>query len=340
MMTYKFSTLQAVLRALADGEWTKPSVIAERADITRPTANKYLTKLLDDEKIIRKGLASHVMYQIADISLIPTNAAVISMSDHDFSYEESRLLDEQFLKYDADGQELRGVQGFVVWCDRRKLDPYHKYDDYVRIYRTLDRLYNECGVLDAMGEFAKHVDELALDELYYGGQYRWNEFGRSKLAEMAFFGKQLQYRELLDEVMQMIFRKLECVIKTSGVDAIALAPPSIDRSVQILDVLDDAIAHIDLPRVNLIKDYPTPIKTPQKSLRKRADRVRNAQKSIYVYDPTIQQYDHVLLIDDFVGSGATLNETAKKLKAEWVEKVTGFAIVGNLDLSYDVIQEM
>jgi predicted amidophosphoribosyltransferase len=46
------------------------------------------------------------------------------------------------------------------------------------------------------------------------------------------------------------------------------------------------------------------------------------------------------LIDDFVGSGATLNETAKKLKNAWANKVIWFAFVGNLNLSYDVIREI
>lgn len=339
-MTYNFSTLQGVLRALADGQWYKPSIIAQKAGITRPTANKYLAKLVGDGKVVKSGKGAHVMYQITSPDTIPANASVIQVHDHDFLYQETRILDEHFLKYDADGSELRGVQGFIMWCDQRNLDPYSKYHDYEKIPHTLDRLYNQCGVLDAMGEFAKHVDAVALDALYYADQYRWNEFGRSKLAEMAFFGKQLQYRELLQQVMQMIVRKLECVIKTSHVDAIALTPPSIDRSVQLLDILDDVIAHISLPRVNLVKDYPTAIRIPQKSLRKRADRVRNAQKSIYVHDNHAKDYHHILLIDDFVGSGATLNETAKKLKIQGVEKVTGFAIVGNLDLSYDVIQEI
>ena len=51
-------------------------------------------------------------------------------------------------------------------------------------------------------------------------------------------------------------------------------------------------------------------------------------------------YNTVLLIDDFVGSGATLNETAIKLKTAWVKKIIGFAFFGNLDLKYEVINEM
>jgi hypothetical protein len=41
-----------------------------------------------------------------------------------------------------------------------------------------------------------------------------------------------------------------------------------------------------------------------------------------------------------VWSWATLNETAIKLKAEWVKEVIGFAWVGNMNLNYDVINEI
>lgn len=53
-----------------------------------------------------------------------------------------------------------------------------------------------------------------------------------------------------------------------------------------------------------------------------------------------KNYHKVLLIDDFVGSGSTLNETAGKLKVEGIQEVIGFAIVGNMDLSYEVINEV
>jgi predicted amidophosphoribosyltransferase len=90
----------------------------------------------------------------------------------------------------------------------------------------------------------------------------------------------------------------------------------------------------------LVKNYPTWVTTAQKSLRKRADRIMNARNTIYVYDKNVKHYKNVLLIDDFVWSWSTLNETAKKLKTAWVDMVYGFALVGNLDLSYDVINEM
>ena len=48
----------------------------------------------------------------------------------------------------------------------------------------------------------------------------------------------------------------------------------------------------------------------------------------------------MLLIDDAVGSGATLNETAKKLKQQFgVAQVFGYAVVGSLK-GFPVISEV
>jgi len=52
------------------------------------------------------------------------------------------------------------------------------------------------------------------------------------------------------------------------------------------------------------------------------------------------RFTSVLLIDDAVGSGATLNETAKKLKLSGMaKKVIGFAIVGSMK-GFEVIREV
>jgi predicted amidophosphoribosyltransferase len=51
-------------------------------------------------------------------------------------------------------------------------------------------------------------------------------------------------------------------------------------------------------------------------------------------------YNRILLIDDAVGSGATINETACKIKMrKMADEVIGFAVVGSFK-GFDVIQEV
>jgi predicted amidophosphoribosyltransferase len=51
-------------------------------------------------------------------------------------------------------------------------------------------------------------------------------------------------------------------------------------------------------------------------------------------------YNRILLIDDAVGSGATLNETAAQIKEKGIAKeVIGFSITGSFK-GFDVISEV
>lgn len=53
-----------------------------------------------------------------------------------------------------------------------------------------------------------------------------------------------------------------------------------------------------------------------------------------------RHFKHVLLIDDAVGSGSTLNQIAEKIKnKEVAKKVTGLAIVGSFK-GFDVITDV
>ena len=127
-----------------------------------------------------------------------------------------------------------------------------------------------------------------------------------------FFVKQHQDKQQLKNLISLFYRNLECLLTTFDIDVIALTPPSISRKVQILDLVDQLLDP-SIPRIPLIKNSPSKIFIPQKSLKGPEDRIQNAKNTIFIKEEDID-YNTVLLIDDFVGSGATLNETAIKLK--------------------------
>lgn len=67
------------------------------------------------------------------------------------------------------------------------------------------------------------------------------------------------------------------------------------------------------------------------------DRIINARNSIVINDN--RKFSRILLIDDALGSGATINETACKLKRNGqAEKVFGFAVTGSYK-GFEVISE-
>jgi predicted amidophosphoribosyltransferase len=88
--------------------------------------------------------------------------------------------------------------------------------------------------------------------------------------------------------------------------------------------------------VNKVK---TPVAVPQKTLNKIEDRIINARETIVVESNA--SYSNILLIDDAVGSGSTLNETAKKIRQKGLCKgiIIGLAITGSFK-GFEVISEV
>lgn len=94
-----------------------------------------------------------------------------------------------------------------------------------------------------------------------------------------------------------------------------------------------------MPSTELTKIFAGNIPIAQKSLSKLADRIENAQNTIYVKEEN-KLFKRILVIDDAVGSGATMNTVAQKLKnISKVEFVCGYAVTGSLK-GFDVISEI
>lgn len=335
-MSYRPTTLQKILNLFKGKEKLWVTQLSQRSWLSRTIIHKYIKVLVEQGELTKSWVWPRVFYQLADHNVSDQKEDV---SVPIFDYATKNLLDDIFLKFSPTGEKMLGATWLAQWCKKRDLDPKEKATAYINIYKHIQSLRDDCGLLDATDAFEKNVDTYHMTATYYADQYKWMDFGRGKLAELTFYGKQSQSRTLIDESVGLFVDKITCFVRQRHIDAIAFVPPSISRQQQLLYIIN---THIDqtIPRIHIEKFYTGDTKIPQKSLKKRADRIENAQKTIYVRDETTKNYKTVLLIDDFVGSGATLNETAKKLKQEGVDKVIGFAIVGNMDLKYEVINEM
>ena len=114
------------------------------------------------------------------------------------------------------------------------------------------------------------------------------------------------------ERLEMIHNELNKIIKKYRIDVVGFIPPTVKREVQFIHVLQRQlqIKKDILSIEKIIND----VAVPQKSLTKKEDRIENAKQTIYVTDK--RKFTNILLIDDAVGSGATLNETAKKIRKQ------------------------
>jgi predicted amidophosphoribosyltransferase len=150
------------------------------------------------------------------------------------------------------------------------------------------------------------------------------------------YAKQSQNRKLIKELSEDIKKSINDLIERYGIDAVGFIPPTVKREVQFIKELEKYL-QLKIKRISILK-LKTEITVPQKTLNKLRDRQENAEKTIIVDEDG--KYKKVLLIDDAIGSGATLNETAKKIKKNGVaNEVMGLSITGSLK-GFDVISEV
>jgi phosphoribosylpyrophosphate synthetase len=140
----------------------------------------------------------------------------------------------------------------------------------------------------------------------------------------------------MKELIDIIRPQINQIINKYKIDGVGFIPPTVKREVQFMKILE---VNLNLPvKILKISKIKTDIVVPQKTLNKLDDRINNAKRTIVVED--YLQYNNVLLIDDAVGSGATLNETAFQIKKNGIAKnIIGLAITGSFK-GFDVISEV
>ena len=130
--------------------------------------------------------------------------------------------------------------------------------------------------------------------------------------------------------------KIDNLLKNRDFDAVGFMPPTIRREVQLMKYLETHLK-INLPKISIQKISGL-IPVPQKSLNKLEERINNADNTFTVKETV--KYKHLLLLDDAVGSGSTLNQLAAKIKQKGIAvKITGLAIVGSFE-GFDVVTDV
>lgn len=125
------------------------------------------------------------------------------------------------------------------------------------------------------------------------------------------------------------------MIDKHKVDSVVFVPPTVPREIQFMKVLETELA-LSLAKINVVKVIGD-IRVPQKTLKKLADRIENAQHTFVVDSKA--KFKTTLIIDDAVGSGASINQIACKLQSKNTHKVIGFAVTGSLN-DFEVISEV
>ena len=249
---------------------------------------------------------------------------------------KSPLIDRHFLFKDPVGNVHSGVEAFLLWS-QNNLKKYslkekvHLYEQCVRDVKDLQKKEGVFSLEGKLEDFHKQTgEEVCLQDVVCAVPYAFPDFGKTKESILLSITKDgSRQGEVFGE--QLVSHFLPVLLeyaKKGKFDAVAFVPPSASRMFQLMYMLRKRFSTVsDLPIIAVGKQHGD-VPQQQKHLGRIVDRLKNADRTFYVR-PVKQSYDAVLLVDDFVGSGATMNQVAKKLIRQGAaRKVWGIGIVG------------
>ncbi len=302
--------------------------LADFLEITDRAVRKQLATLIKEKILTKRGRPPQVFYAIGRVQS--------SLSEDTVDEQIRKILGQNFLYVTSEGERIEGVDGFVQWCKKRNFNVVQKSEEYRDVYTK----YQKCKKSGLISGKEKIIDtfggDTCLEDVYYADFYAWEIFGKTKLGQLLLYAKQSQDKKLMKEVVQHIKSPLLDLLENQKINAVGFIPPTVKREVQFMKVFKEYLA-LDIPEITIQK-IRTEIVTPQKTLSKLADRIDNASATMVVVDK--KAHGRVLLIDDAVGSGATLNQVACSIKKIATDtKMYGFAITGSAK-GFDVISEV
>ncbi len=302
--------------------------LAAHLGIGHVSLHRQLKSMINSGKLSKAGTAPKVFYTLAKKSTEEIG-------------ESNQLLDKYFAYVEPTGQFVTGIAGFRAWL--KNVDKSDQESSllarYTKDRKAIDTLFSSQGWIDATQNVAGTFgSDMRLEGVYYRDFYSLPTFGKTRLGSLVLYSKQSENRELIWQAADESLQTIQNLLRLLNIDAIGFIPHSILRKVQFLKEFAWRL-NLALPKVEMTKAYTGKIRVAQKTLGKLEERIINARETIFV-DKIDSRYENVLLIDDAVGSAATLNETAQKLKQIGIaQKVYGFAVVGSLK-GFEVIREV
>lgn len=309
-----------------------PKEMTESIAVSKQIIHRVLARLIDAGEIEKQGRAPKVYYRLKEKAKTNVSAA------NEISDTEKAFLQDNFNLFTETGNQLEGIKAFEKWCARQNLQLQKTIAEYIKTREKYLAYFGKHNLINGTEKLTntKAFSRVCIDEMYYGDFYAIERFGKTKIGNLIHFAKQAQQKTLMEKICLLLKEKLDALIISKKIDAVGYIPPTIKREVQIMNYFKNSF-NLSAPHIN-IKKVSGVIPIPQKALSKIEDRISNANASIIVDDKRI--FNRILLIDDAVGSGATINETACKIKYKKIAtQVIGFAIVGSFK-GFDVIQEV
>lgn len=304
--------------------------IVNTLGVSKQLVHRLLKEMVLNGDLEKLGIAPKTLYRKKKKSNSTVSAVKLAEGISD-------ELKESFLIVSDTGQLVEGEDAFRLWCDKRDQVFEKTVSEYLKTVKKYKQYKNAYGLIEGTDKLRNTYNEKTyLDKVFYLDFYAIERFGKTRLGTLLHYAKQGQNKYLMNILIEETKEKVLKFVKSQDFDAVGYVPPTIRREVQIMKALEENF-NVPLPVLNILKISGI-IPVPQKSLNKLSERIVNAENTFAITE--VREFKKVLLIDDAVGSGSTLNQIAEKIKRKGVAKeVYGLAIVGSFK-GFDVITDI
>lgn len=328
-------TADRILGYIGTNKQAKAVDLVRHLGITNSAVHRQLNKLLKEGKITRVGKPPVVFYILKKeekpiVTAIPADV--------------QGFINSSYVYVSPTGEFLAGMAGFSRWVTSTNQEKYLQplALEYVKVRQEANRYIAPDGWIDAtQAKLEDTFHDRVIYKMLYKDFYSIEKFGKTQLGQMVLYAKISQNVKIIENIVEQVRPMINRILQVYNIDTIAYIPPSVKRNVQLMTELKNRL-QIRLPEIVLRKVYTGDVIVSQKSLNKFNERVENAQHTIFVdVNKSALLSKNVLLIDDAVGSGATIHETAKQIQDLLKPQgyIIGFAIVGSMK-GFEVIREI
>ncbi len=329
----KTDTRDKILKIIEENGSDSPGRLARTLGISTQAIHRHLKKLVQSGEISRHGTPPSVFYKRVYSEERENRHTFPELERH-----LEQVLQKNYFYVAPSGERLSGVKGFQSWC--LNTNQHSGFRSLAKRYceqqKTLEKHFVN-GLVPSLHKIRSTFERSYLDGLVYQDFWSIPQFGKTRLGHFVTLGKSGQRIDAVQLLAEWGVELIEGYIKQNKIQAVAFAPHSITRKLNFLKTYAGFL-NLKLPHVAFVKASLDGTPVAQKTLTKLSERVKNARDTLFVKDSQVP-FEKVLIIDDALGSGATMNELAKKLKEKSVSQVFGFAIVGSYK-GFEVIPEV
>jgi hypothetical protein len=298
--------------------------------ISAQALHRHLKSLVQGGQIRRQGTPPQVFYSISPTPRLQRFPSLPG--------SVAAVIEARFAHVSPAGDYDEGLAAFQKWTAQTRQEK--AYVALAMAYlKAVEKIYGDTAVaIEATAKLAATFNPLELTQVFFADFYALPQFGKTRYGHQITLAKSGQSKKMLRSLAERTRNSLVHLIELLKIDAIAWVPHSIPRKIVFLK---EYAAYLDLrmPDIKVIKSFGGGFPVAQKSLSKLSDRIANAESTIFIPDSSAK-YERVLVVDDAVGSGATMHSVARKLKSQKIcRHVFGFAIAGSYK-GFEVIPEV